>query len=105
MYDRLYVLVYGAYSDRFVIFRGRTTLTLATLNITSVRVEDEGYYWCELKSATSQSLLSDKYPLHVYYKPKDPTVRQIGRDVVQEDTITTVAECGSKVSSAYFYFA
>ena len=100
MYDRLYLLVYGLIIIGLLFLGAAQTLTLATLNITSVKVKDEGYYWCELKSATSQSLLSDKYPLHVYYKPKDPTVRQIGRDVVQEDTITTVAECGSKASCA-----
>jgi len=73
------------------------------MNISSVRVEDEGYYWCELKSPDSESLLSDKYPLHVYYKPEDPTLRPIGRDVVQEDTITTVAECSSKVRNHSLY--
>ena len=81
------------------VFRGRTTLTGGTLNITSVKLEDEGYYWGELVSGTAETLLSDRHPLHVYFMPRDPTLTPKGRDVVLEDTTVTVAECRSKVGA------
>ena len=88
----------SGHSDDVMFFRGRTTLNRGTLNITSVKIEDEGYYWCELKGSNTPSQTSDKYPVHVYVKPQPPTVTAVGGDTVQEDTMTAVAECSSTVS-------
>jgi len=83
---------------RCIICRGRSRIVGGQFTITDVQVKDEGYYWCEISSLDSPTVLSDKIPVHVWVAPQNPTVTSLNvNGSVLEYTESPIARCSSKV--------
>nr|CAB3260446.1 uncharacterized protein LOC100175475 [Phallusia mammillata] len=88
--------------SQFDLPPGRSTIINGIFTITDVQLKDEGDYWCEISTVSDPSVLSNKYPLHVWITPQEPVVTGLHvNGSILEHTESPVARCSSKAGKPH----